>query len=215
MLREQKRVESVVFELAPPPFDLLDSMMWSIVATAVLLGVGGLRLPYKASTGTVEKEGEDERVGFAIALGAAGFYLFIAGVFISFRWPFPFSGGVYNVLYGGSASLAGLVLMSSSVALFLNNGLKAVSYFAAVLGLYLVVDAVSIVTYGLSLNPSLTTVYYLAAAASTFLSVPAMHTDNKWLRWLFAGVAFLFALLWFYNATTTTLAHLAPPPPSS
>jgi len=208
-------VESLVFELAPPPYDLLDSMMWSIVAAAVLLGVGGLRLPYKASKGAVEKEGEGERVGFAIALGAAGFYLFIAGTFISFRWPFPFSGGVYNVLYGGSASLAGLVLLSVSAALFLNNGLKAVSYFAAVLGLYLVVDAVSTTTYGLSLNPPLTAVYYLAAAFSTFLSVPAMHTDNKWLRWLFAGVAFLFALLWFYNAATTTLAHLAPPPPSS
>lgn len=189
--------------------------MWSIVAGAVLLGVGGLRLPYKASTGAVEKEGAGERVGFAIALGAVGFYLFVAGVFISFKWPFPYSGGVYNVLFGGSASLAGLVLLSASAALFLNNGLKAVSYFAAVLGLYLVVDAVSIITYGLTENPSQTTVYYLAAAASTFLSVPAMHTDNKWLRWLFAGVAFLFALLWFYNAYNTTLGHLAPPPPSS
>jgi uncharacterized membrane protein len=122
---------------------------------------------------------------------------------------------VYNVLFGGSAALAGLVVLSISAALFLNNGLKAVSYFAAVLGLYLVVDALSIFMYGLTSNPPLTTVYYVAAAASSFLSVPAMHTDKKWLRWLFAGVAFLFALLWLYNATNTTLSHLAPPPPSS
>ena len=201
--------------MAAPSFDLLDSMMWSIVAIAVFLGVGGLRLPYKASSGSINKEAEGQRIGLAITLAATGFYLFIAGFFISVRWPFPFAGGVYNVLYGGSASLAGLVVLSISAALFLNNGLKAVSYFAAVLGLYLVVDAMSIITYGLSTNPALTTVYYLAAAASSFLSVPAMHTDNKWLRRLFAGVAFLFALLWFYNAATTTLAHLAPPPPSS
>ena len=179
------------------------------------MGVGALRLPYKASTGFVDKDGAGERIGFAIALGAAGFYLFIAGVFISVRWPFPFSGGVYNVLFGGSAALAGLVLLSVSAALFLNKGLRPVSYFAAVLGLYLVVDAVSISRYGLTSNPPQTTVYYLAAAASSFLSVPAMHTDNKWLRWLFAGVAFLFALVWLYNATDTTLSHLAPPPPSS
>jgi uncharacterized membrane protein len=189
-------------------------MMWSIVAAAVLLGVGGLRLPYKASTGSVDKDGQGERIGFAIALGAAGFYLLIAGFFISVRWPFPFSGGVYNVLFGGSAALAGLVLLSVSTALFLNNGLKPVSYFAAVLGLYLVVDAVSVSMYGLTSNPPQTTVYYLAAAASSFLSVPAMHTDNKWLRWLFAGVAFLFALLWLYNAANTTWGHLAPPPPT-
>jgi uncharacterized membrane protein len=207
--------ESLVFELAAPPFDLLDSMMWSIVAAAVLLGVGGLRLPYKASTGFVDKDGEGERIGLAIAIGAAGFYLFIAGVNISVRWPFAFAGGVYNVLFGGSASLAGLVPLSISAALFLNNGLKVVSYFAVVLGLYLVVDAVSTFAYGLTTTPLLSTVYYLAPAASSFLSVPAMHTDNKWLRWLFAGVAFLFALLWLYNATNTTLAHLAPPPPNS
>jgi uncharacterized membrane protein len=189
--------------------------MWSIVAAAVLLGVGGLRLPFKASTGSVDEHGQSERIGFAIALGAAGLYLFIAGLFISVRWPFAFSGGVYNVLFGGSASLAGLVLLSVSTALFLNNGLRPVSYFAAVLGLYLVVDAVSIFMYRLTSNPPMYTVYYLAAAASSFLSVPAMHTDKKWLRWLFAGVAFLFVLLGLYGATDATLLHLAPPPPTS
>jgi uncharacterized membrane protein len=208
-----ERAQGLVFKLAPLPFDILDSMMWSIVAAAVLLGVGGLRLPYKASTGSVEREGEGERVGLAIALGATGVYLFITGVFISVRWPFSPAGGVYNVLYGGSASLAGLVLLSISAALFFNNGLKVVSYFAVVLGSYLVVDAVSIFRYALTTNPPLSIVYFLAPAVASFLSVPAMHTDNKWLRRLFAIVAFLFALLWLYNAANTTLGHLAPPPP--
>jgi uncharacterized membrane protein len=190
-------------------------MMWSIAATAVLLSVAGLRLPFKASSGVVEERGEEVRVGLAITLAATGFYLFITGVSISLRWPFAtIAGGIYNILFGGSASLAGLVLLSVSAALFLNKGLKAVSYFAVVLGLYLVVDAVSIISYGLTANPPLSAVYYLAPGVAGFLSVPATHTDNKWLRWLFTIAAFLFALLWLYNAANTTWGHLAPPPPT-
>jgi putative membrane protein len=122
-------------------------------------------------------------------------------------------GGIYNVLFGGSASLAGLVLISASVALFLNVGLKEVSYFAVVLGLYLLVDAVSIIRYGLTSTPPISTALYLAAAVTAFLSIPFTHTNNKWLKWLFTVVAFLFALLWIYEAANTTWGHLAPPPP--
>ena len=201
-----------MISLAAPPYDLLDSMMWSIVATAFLLGVAGLRLPIK-STGLVDEHGKNVRLGLAIALGATGLYLFIAGLFISIRWPFTPLGGIYNVLFGGSASLAGLVLLSVSVALFLNVGLREVSYFAAVLGAYLVVDAVSIIRYWLTSTPPMSTAMYLAAAFAAFLSIPFTHTNNKWLKWLFAVAAFAFALLWIYEAANTTWGHLAPPPP--
>ena len=186
--------------------------MWSIVATAFLLGVAGLRLPIKA-TGLVDEHGKNVRLGLAIALGATGLYLFIAGLFISVRWPFTLLGGIYNVLFGGSASLAGLVLLSASVALFLNVGLREVSYFAVVLGVYLVVDAVSIIRYGLTSTPPLSTAMYLAAAVAAFLSTPITHTNNKWLRWLFTVAALLFALVWIYEAANTTMSHLLPPPP--
>ena len=188
--------------------------MWSIVATAVLLGVGGLRLPFKASSGTVDERGKGVRVGLAITLGATGLYLLIAGLSISIHWPFAaIAGGIYNVLFGGSASIAGLVLLSVSVALFLNQGLKEVSYFAAVMGLYLVVDAVAILRYGLTNTPPLSAIYFLAAGVTGFISVPAFHSDNKMLRWLFTIVAFLFAVLWLQDAANTTIGHLAPPPP--
>jgi putative membrane protein len=206
------KVACLMVSLAAPPYDLLDSMMWSIVATAFLLGVAGLRLPIKA-TGLVDEHGKNVRVGLAIALGATGLYLFITGLLINVRWPFTPLGGVYNVLFGGSASLAGLVLLSASVALFLNVGLKEVSYFAVVLGVYLVVDAVSIIRYGLTSTPPFSTAMYLAAAVVAFLSIPFTHTSNKWIRWLFTVAAFLFALFWLYEAANTTLGHLAPPLP--
>jgi len=185
--------------------------MWGIVASAFLLGVAGLRLPFKASSGSVDRNGEDVRIGLAITLGATGFYLFITGLSISIRWPFAIAGGAYNVLFGGSASLAGLVLLTASASLFLNQGLKIVSYFAVILGLYLVVDAASILHYGLTAEPPLSSAFFLAPAIVAFLSIPAFHTDNKWLRWIFAAAAFLFAILWLYVAANTTWGHLATP----
>jgi len=194
-----------------PPFDFLDSMMWGIAASGILVGIAALRLPYKASSDSIEEKGKGLSKGLAIPIGITGFYLFMTGIAISFLWPFTFSGGVYNVLFGGSASLAGLVLLSISAALFLGHGLQASSYFALVVGLYLVVDAYSILSYKLTSNPTLSTLLYLAPAAALIFSVPATHVDNKWLRWLFAIFAFLFAAAWLYFGYSASTGHLKPP----
>lgn len=197
------------------PFDYLDSMAWDIVVSAVLLGIAAIRLPYRASSDSVEESGKNLRKGFAAAIGASGFYLFITGISISFMWPFASSAGLYNILFGGVAALGGLVLLATSAALFLNGGLSAVSYIAVVVGLYAVVDAVAILNYGLTRSDTrwLAALSYLAFSAAAFLSVPATHSDNKWLRRLFAVFAFLFAIAWLAEAALFTWGHLAPPPP--
>jgi len=198
------------------PFDYLDSMAWSIVVSAVLVGIAAIRLPYKASEDNVEDKGKGLRIGLATALGASGLYLFITGLAISFTWPFESSAGLYNILFGGAASLGGLIILATSVTLFLNGSLKAVSYFAFVVGLYIAVDAYAIMNYGLTRADTrwLAASSYAAAAVASFLSVPATHSDNKWLRWLFAVFAFLFALAWLAEAANFTWGHLKPPPPS-
>lgn len=190
------------------PFDYLDSMAWSIVVSAVLIGVAAIRLPYKASSDSVEEGSKNLRIGFAAALGASGLYLFVTGIAISFTWPYALSEGVYNILFGGVAALGGLVILAASIALFFNAGLSAVSYFAVVTGLYAAVDAYAMVSARLTRTPELSALGYLSFAAAAFLSVPATHVDNKWLRWLFAIFAFLFAIAWLYQAANFTLGHL-------
>jgi len=197
------------------PFDYLDSMAWDIVVAAILLGVAAIRLPYKASSGSVEEHGKNLRVGLAVAIGASGLYLFLTGLAISITWPYAaVAGGLYNVLFGGIATLGGLLLLATSAALFFNASLSAVSYFAAVIGLYAVVDALAMVTYNLTSSPLLAALGYLSFAVTTFLSVPAFHSDNKWLRWLFAIFSFLFAIAWLYQASQFTWGHLKPPTPT-
>ena len=145
-----------------------------------------------------------------MAIGACGFYLFLSGVAISFIWPFSISSGVYNVLFGGIATLGGLVLLAGAIALFLNADLRPVTYIAAIAGVYSIVDAYAITSNSLTNSPLLAALGYLSFAAPAFLSVPATHSKNKLWRWLFTIFALVFAAAWLYQAANFTLAHLQP-----
>jgi uncharacterized membrane protein len=193
--------------LVAPNYDYLDSMMWSMVASGILLAIAALRLRYKASSDSIEEEQKNIATGLGVALGATGFYLFITGITIQIVH--PYSGG-YNILFGGVSALGGLVLLSVAAALFLRRGLQACSYFAFVLGLYLIADAYSIFSYNLTSDPTKSTLLYLAPAAALILSVPAVHIQNKWARYVFAIFAFLFAAAWLYFAQSVTPSHLHP-----
>ncbi len=195
------------------PFDFLDSMAWTVAASATLLGVMAFRLPFKASPNSAEEKDGSLRKGLGVAIGGSGLYLFITGLAISFMWPFASTGGAYNILFGGIATLGGLLLLATSLSLLLNAGLSAVSYFAIVVGLYAVVDAFAMINYKLTSNPLLAALGYLSFAATAFFSVPAAHINNKWLRWAFGIFAVLFAVAWLYQAANFTWGHLKPPAP--
>ncbi|OGD45842.1 hypothetical protein A3K70_04590 [Candidatus Bathyarchaeota archaeon RBG_16_48_13] len=190
-------------------------MMYSIAASGILSGIALWKLPYRASTDAIEESGHNMSRGLAIAIGLNGLFLFLSGTHILFNWIFTSPGGGPNILFGGVAALGGLNLMGFSAALFWNRGLKAVSYSAAVLGAYLVVDAYSILAYGMTSDPLKSALAYLSVAAATFLSVPATHSDNKWLRLLFSIGAIAYAAAWLYLGANTTFGHLKPPAPAT
>jgi uncharacterized membrane protein len=191
------------------PQDFLDTMAWDVALSGILLAVAAITLRYKPSA-PIEENDRSLRVGFAAAVGSCGFYLFLSGIAISYAWPFTISGGVYNVLFGGIATLGGLVLLTGAIVLFLNANPKPVSYFAAITGLYAVVDAYAILTYSLTSAPLLSALGYLSFAAPAFLSIPAAHLENKWWKRLFIIFLILFAVAWFYQAVNFTIAHLNP-----
>jgi uncharacterized membrane protein len=190
--------------------DFLATMAWDVAVSGILLAVGAIKLHYNASTASIEQKDRHLQMGFAVAIGACGFYLFLSGVDISFTWPLALSGGVYNVLFGGIATLGGLLLLAVSLTMFLKADLRPVTYFAVVAGLYSVIDAYAIVNYGLTNAPLLAALGYLSFAAPAFLSVPATHSENKLWRWLFVLFALLFAVAWLYQAANFTLDHLVP-----
>ncbi len=191
--------------------DYLDSMAWDIAISAALIGIAAIKLRYKASSDSVEAENRNLRMGLAVGLGGSGLYLAITGIGISLTGPLAGGADTYNILFGGVAGLGGLVILATSVALFMNASLKPVSYFAAVVGLYILVDAVAII-YPPGLTKAsgrnLAFLAYLASAVASFLTIPATHSDKKWVRYLFAVFAFLFALAWLVEGALFTLGHL-------
>lgn len=182
-------------------------MAWTVGANAVLLAIAAIKIPYKASIGSVPDEAKNQRIGFALALGAAGFFLFINGLFISFTGPFP---DYATIAFGGAATLGGLVVVAGSLALYLNVSLKFVSYFAVIIGLLVATDAYALISYGLTREPLLAGLAYLSAAAPLIFSVVAVHTDNKYVRWLFAIASMAFAIAWLYEGFNFTMGHLEP-----
>lgn len=185
-------------------------MAWDVALTAVLLSTGAIALPYNAEKRKVEETARDLRISFAIATGASGFYLFLSGVAIGFIWPFTLDSGVYNVLFGGIAALGGLVTIAGSMILAKNVDPRPVTYFAAVAGIYALVDAYGMMKYSLTSSPSLAALGYLSFTASAIFSVPAAQFGGRRWRLIFAVFAVAFAAAWLYQATNFTVAHLNP-----
>jgi len=190
--------------------DFLDSMAWTVGASGILLAAGAVLLRSGRRSTSDEPDYRNLQFGLAAAIGACGFYLLVSGLAISFKWPFTISNGVYNVLFGGIATLGGLVLLAGVTTVILKADLRPVTYFAAVAGLYSVTDAYAIYKYSLTSSPLLAALGYLSFAAPAFLSVPAAQSKNKTWVWLFVLFALIFAAAWLYQAGNFTLAHLQP-----
>jgi len=189
-------------------YDFLDSTAWDVAISAVLLAIGSLMLPYNSKDGRIDEQAGKSRLGFAIAGGASGFYLFLAGISIILLWPFSIAAGVYNVLFGGIATLGGLVVLAASVSLARNADLRPTTYFASIVGIYAIIDAYGIMQHNLTSSPTVAALGYLSFAAPAILSVPiAQFGDKRW-RVIFAVFAFLFAAAWLIQAGTFTLDHL-------
>ena len=193
-----------------PPHDALDTMAWVVGSAGILLAITFARISYDASKDTILDVSKSK--GFGLAFLALGLYLFINGLLIIAIWPFgAFAGGAYDVLYGGSSAIGGLLLLALGAAIFTNSGLRPISYFAGIAGIYAINGAIGILTYRLSKTPEIAALAFLAFAITAILTVPLTHTNNKAARWLFIIVAALFGILWLFLAATFTLGHLQQP----
>ena len=189
------------------PYDNLDSMMWTVGISAAIIAVLLLKVRYDSKTQTIEDSTVRDRIGYILTLGGGGIYLLVSGLYIYFTWPFT-SGTYNNVLFGGIATMGGLLLLMVTLALYFNGGFKVISYFAVAVGAYSLCDAAAILVNMYGKTPIPSALGYIGLAASTFFVVPVAHSSNKNLRYLAALFAFLFAAVWLFEGFNTTLSHL-------
>ncbi len=197
--------------MAAPTNDFLDGMMWALSAGGALIGIGALRLHIKQADDAVEEPDRPAAKGYSIMIGLIGIFLFITGLSISLLWPFNFGGGVYNVLFGGPAAVGGLLLIGTAAALILGNGLREISYAAAVTGIYLLVDGVAILKYTLTTAPTEAALLYGGLGVASILSLPAFTLKAKAWKYLFAAVVLVSSIGWLIFAANASLSHLQPP----
>lgn len=171
--------------------DYLTMIMINLVAGSVLLA-------YYIWRGL---DDGDQRP-YAAAFFGVGLLALIAGLNLSFNWPLP---GSYNVGYGDTTTLFGIVFLSTGLALWNGWNLLPVAIYAFFAGIDAVIVGARILNLGLTKEPVISGVGFILAGLGGVAAAPFFmwFRDNRTVRLLAAAVMVITAAIWavtFYGA---------------
>ncbi len=176
--------------------DYLTLIMINLVAGTALLG-------YYILTGM----DSPNQKAYAAGFGTVGLLGVILGLTLSFTWPLP---GSYNIAYGEATTLFGAVFLATAVALAFGWDLIPVSVYAFFAGVDAVVVGIRILSLGLTKQPLISGVGFIAAGLGGVLAFPFLRwlRGNRMIRNLAAIVLFLTAILWAVTFYTSLWGHM-------
>lgn len=139
---------------------------------------------------------------YAAAFFGVGLLSLVTGLHLSFNWPLP---GAYNVGYGDTTTLFGVVFLATSIAIWQGWSLLPVSIYAFFAGIDAVIVGIRIFSLGLTKEPLLSAVGFILAGLGGLGAAPYFlwFKGNKTVRMLGALLLLATAVLWavtFYNA---------------
>ena len=180
--------------------DFLTLVMINLVAGSALLA-------YYLWKGLDESDQRPYAAGF-FATGLIGV---VTGFQLSFTWPLP---GSYNVAFGDTSTLFGIVFLATALALWQGWNLIPVSIYAFFAGAEAVLVGYVILTQNLTKEPLLSAIGFFLAGLGGVGAFPffAWFRDNKTVRWLGIAVLVVTAALWaitFYGSLTGHMAGFA------
>jgi putative membrane protein len=171
--------------------DFLTLVMINLVAGTVLLA-------YYLWRGIDEK---DQRP-YAAAFFGVGLLSLVTGLQLSFTWPLP---GSYNVGYGDTTTLFGVVFLATSLALWQGWNLLPVSIYAFFAAIDALIVGVRIWSLQLTQEPLISAVGFVLSGLAGLGVFPFFmwFRKNKTVRWI--GILLLLgtAVLWgitFYGS---------------
>jgi putative membrane protein len=176
--------------------DYLTLIMINLVAGTAMLG-------YYIWTGM---DADDQR-GYAAGFGIVGLIGVILGLALTFTWPLP---GSYNIAYGEATTLFGGVFLATALALAFGWDLLPVTFFAFFAGIDAVIIGIRILSLGLTKEPLISGVGFIAAGLGGVLAFPFLRwfRENRMIRTLAAIVLFLTAILWAITFYSSLWGHL-------
>lgn len=152
-------------------------------------------------------DAQDQRP-YAAGFGIVGLLGLILGLTLSFTWPLP---GSYNIGYGETTTLFGVVFLASGIALSQGWDLMPVAVYAFFAGADAVVLGIRIISLGLTTEPVFSGFGFILAGLGGVLAAPMFKLikQNKLFRTLGAILLIVTALIWAFTFYNALWAHLA------
>lgn len=144
--------------------------------------------------------------GLASGFGIVGLMGLLLGLYMIFNWPLP---GSYNIVFGESTVLFGIVFLGAALSLAKEWDLYPVTLYGFFAGLYGVVAGVQIIAQGLTREPVASGIGFILAGLSGVLAPLALKwKENKALKYIGLALLILTLLFWAYTWYGTLAGHI-------
>lgn len=150
---------------------------------------------------------EADQRPYAAAFFGVGLLSLITGLHLSFTWPLP---GSYNVGYGDTTTLFGVVFLATSIALWNGWSLAPVAIYAFFAGIDAVIVGFRIFSLQLTKEPLLSAIGFILAGVGGLGAAPFFmwFKNNKTVRMLGVALLLVTALLWAVTFYGSLWGHL-------
>ena len=150
---------------------------------------------------------ETDQRPYAAAFFGVGLLSLITGLQLSLTWPLP---GSYNVGYGDTTTLFGVVFLITAIALWQGWNLVPVSLYAFFAGIDAIIVGVRIFSLQLTKEPLLSAVGFVLAGLGGLGAAPFFlwFKGNKTVRMLGVLLLLATAALWAVTFYGSLWGHL-------
>lgn len=150
---------------------------------------------------------EEDQRPYAAAFFGVGLLSLITGLHLSFNWPLP---GSYNVGYGDTTTLFGVVFLITGLALWQGWNLTPVAIYAFFAGIDAIIVGVRIFSLQLTKEPLLSAIGFILAGLGGIGAAPFFmwFRNNRMVRLLGVLLLLATALLWAVTFYGSLWGHL-------
>lgn len=151
---------------------------------------------------------EADQRPYAAAFFGVGLLSLVTGLQLSFTWPLP---GSYNVGYGDTTTLFGVVFLGTAIALWQGWNLLPVAIYAFFAGVDAVLVGARIWSLQMTKEPLMSAIGFILAGLGGVFSAPFFmwFKNNKTVRMLGVLLLVVTAVLWAVTFYGSLWGHLA------
>ncbi|MBD2102999.1 DUF981 family protein [Leptolyngbya sp. FACHB-261] len=139
--------------------------------------------------------------------GISGAIALVTGLHMIWTWPVT---GSYNIAYGETSVMFGMLFIGASIALANGWDLFTVAVYAFFAGLVSILVGLRIINLGLTQRPLVAGIGFILTGLAGVCSAPALYLkNNRALRLTGVAVLVIAALIWAFTGALAYWGHLA------